>query len=175
MSSGLVIETPLINFYYLFCIKYNIMFVKLIEESIYSGNKIVKLYYINYNKFITFKEWNILYNISLLYSTNINYYQISIPVFWCLLYQKCEKRLINKINTFYCVNNLEYFSYKPTNIMIQNIFDCIIIYIKNQIEEIIENVNYVANYHKSIIMILHLQNTLKINKDVIEIIINKLL
>ena len=42
MSSGLVIETPLINFYYLFCIKYNIMFVKLIEESIYSGNKIVK-------------------------------------------------------------------------------------------------------------------------------------
>lgn len=38
MSSGLVIETPLIYFY----VKYNIMFVKLIEESIHTGNQIVR-------------------------------------------------------------------------------------------------------------------------------------
>ena len=175
MSSGLVIETPLINFYYLFRIKYNIMFVKLIEESIYTGNKIVKLYYTNYNHFKTLKEWNILYKLSLLCSNDLNYNQISITVFWCLLYQKREKKIMNKINTFYCLNSLEFFNYKPTFVMIQNIFECIMIYIKNQIEEIEENVNYVENYRKSIIMILHLQNNLKISKDVIDIIIKKLL
>ena len=43
------------------------------------------------------------------------------------------------------------------------------------LDEIEENVNYVENYRKSIIMILHLQNNLKINKDIIDIIIKKLL
>ena len=175
MSSGLVIETPLINFYYLFYIKYNIMFVKLIEESIHTGNQIVKLYYVGYAKFITLKEWYILYKISLLCSNKLNYHEIEIPIFWCLLYQKREKKIINKINTFYCLNKLEYFSYIPTYVMIQNLFECMMVYMKNEIEEIEENVNYVENYHKSIIMILYLQNTLEINKDVVDIIIRKLL
>ncbi len=175
MSSAFIIETPLINFYYLFRIKYNIMFIKLIEESIYTGNQIVKLYYTNYNHFKTLKEWYTLYNISLLCSNNLNSKEIEASVFWCLLYQKCEKKIINKINTFYCLNSLEFFNYKPTFVMLQNIYECMILYIQREIDELEENINYVANYHKSIIMILHLQNTLKINNDVITIIIKKLL
>ena len=84
----------------MFCIKYNIIFVKLIEGYIYTGNKIVKLYYTNYKYFKTLKEWNILYKISLLFSNDFNYNQISITVFWFLLYQKREKN-----NTFYCLNS----------------------------------------------------------------------
>lgn len=175
MSSGLIIETPLTNFYYLFHIKYNIMFVKLTEESIYTGNQVVKLYYTNYKHFKTLKEWFILYEISLLCSNKLNSKEIEASVFWCLLYQKREKKIINKMDTFFCLNSLEFFSYKPTYTMIQNIYECMMLYFQREIDEIEDNIAYVENYYKSIIIILHLQNNLKINKDVIDIIIKKLL
>ena len=59
--------------------------------------------------------------------------------------------------------------------MIQNIYECMMLYFQREIDEIGDNIAYVENYYKSIIMILHLQNNLKINKDIIDIIIKKLL
>tara|TARA_B100001996_G_C18613919_1_gene574896 strand:+ start:231 stop:758 length:528 start_codon:yes stop_codon:yes gene_type:complete len=173
MNSAIIIETPLVEFYYSFKHHNNIMFVEITEKLLYTEHIFTKLYYCMYNEFITKTNWFDFYKLSLISSKPINNNtEMIVNVFWCL-YNKVEPKCISVIKESHCANNLKFFIYKPTTIMINGIINCIINYIINNILIIEDVIDTVSIYHKLVIFCIYAEKTLKINTNCIELILKE--
>ena len=85
MISAIIIETPLVDFYYSFKHHNNIMFVEITEKLLYTEHIFTKLYYCLYDEFITKTNWFDFYKLSLINSKPINNNtEMIVNVFWCL-------------------------------------------------------------------------------------------
>tara|TARA_B100000497_G_scaffold49834_1_gene57386 strand:- start:71 stop:598 length:528 start_codon:yes stop_codon:yes gene_type:complete len=173
MISAIIIETPLVDFYYSFKHHNNIMFVEITETLLYTEHIFTKLYYCLYDEFITKTNWFDFYKLSLINSKPINNNtEIIVNVFWCL-YNKVKPKCIEAITELHCANNLKFCINNPTTIMINELISCILKSINNDILIVEDIIDTVAIYHKLVIFCIYAEKTLKINTNCIELILNK--
>ena len=173
MISAIIIETPLVEFYYSFKHHNNIMFVEITEKLLYTEHIFTKLYYCIYSEFITKTNWFDFYNLSLICSQPINNKtEMIVNVFWCI-YNKVKPKRIKAITELHCANNLKFFIYNPTTMMINGLINCIISSINNDIV-VVEDIVYVVGlYHKLVIFCIYAEKTIGLNTNCIELILGE--
>ena len=171
MISGIIISTPLIDFYYSFRIYNNIMFIEITEKLSYNQHTTTKLYHCLYNEFIQQEKWFYLYNLSLFTSRPIyNNTKMIVDIFWCLMY-KHKYEYIKPIESFHYDNDLKTLLYKPSHIMNDCLITCIINSFINDIDVIEDIINTVGLYHKLFIFVFYAEIELKLNTNCIEYIL----
>tara|TARA_Y100000389_G_C17157140_1_gene362523 strand:+ start:22 stop:555 length:534 start_codon:yes stop_codon:yes gene_type:complete len=173
MITGIIISTPLIDFYYSFRLFNNIMFINITKKLQYGNKDILsKLYYsFYYTEFIYEKTWYDLYKLSFYTSKPINNNtEMIVDSFWCLTHKTFAK-IVNPIKFINYDKPLNKLLYKPSNCMIINLIHCITSSITYDIEIIEDVVDTVKLYHNLVLFICYVEITLKFNTNCTELIL----
>lgn len=173
MITGIIISTPLIDFYYSFRLFNNIMFISITEKLQYGNENILSnLYYSFYHtEFIYERTWYDLYQLSFYTSKPVNNNtEMIVDSFWCLTHKSIPK-IVSPIKYINYDKPLNKLLYKPSNVMIISIIDCItssIFYDTEVIEEIVDTVKL---YHNLVLFVCYAEITLKLNTNCTELIL----
>jgi len=172
MISAIVIETPLVEFYYSFKLNNNIMFIEITEKLLYTEHTFTKLYYCIYDQFVIQENWFAFYNLTIINSKPINNTEMIVNVFWCCI-KKIKTKYISAITELHCANNLKFFTYNPTSLIICSLINCSIISISNDIDVVEDVIHTVGLYYNLVIFCIYAEKTLKLNTNCIELILKE--
>ena len=173
MITGIIISTPLIDFYYSFRLFNNIMFISITEKLQYGNEDILSnLYYSFYHtEFIYERTWYDLYQLSSYTSKPFNNNTEIIVDSFCILTHKSIPNIVSPIKYIDYDKPLNKLLYKPSNVMIISLIDCItssIFYDTEVIEEIVDTVKL---YHNLVLFVCYAEITLKLNTNCTELIL----